>query len=141
MSRAERSEADFADDPQPPTGGVYEWYQRGLSLLDAGSPAAALQLFERAADAEPSSHSLREALARAQFDAGRYAEAAENFAIIVEENPVDDYAQFGLGLAATRNGEFDRAVEHLAVAVGLRPERMQYRAALRAARASRERRG
>lgn len=125
----------------PPVGGVYEWYQRGLSLLEAGSPAAALQLFERAADAEPNLHSVREALGRAQFDSGRYQEAAESFAIIVDENPVDDYAQFGLGLAATRNGELDRAVEHLTVAVTLRPERDQYRNALRVARRTREVRG
>ncbi|MQA05957.1 MAG: tetratricopeptide repeat protein [Streptosporangiales bacterium] len=123
------------DDPTPPRGGVYEWYQRGLSLLAAGSPAAALQLFERAADAEPTKHSVREALGRAQYDAGQYAAAAESFAIIVDENPVDDYALFGLGLAATRNGELDRAVEHLTVAVALRPERPHYRKALRVARA------
>lgn len=132
------SEEEPARDLTPPAGGVYEWYQRGLSLLESGSPAAALQLFERAADAEPTSHSVREALGRAQFDAGRYAEAAESFAIIVDENPVDDYAQFGLGLAATRNGDLDTAVEHLTVAVVLRPERDQYRSALHAARATRE---
>lgn len=135
------SQEEPAGDQGAPAGGVYDWYKRGLSLLQAGSPAAALQLFEWAADAEPESHSVREALGRAQFDAGRYAEAEESFAKIVDENPVDDYAQFGLGLAATRNGDLDTAVKHLTVAVTLQPERDHYRSALQAARATREARG
>lgn len=126
-----------AGNTTPPRGGVYEWYQRGLALLASGSPAAALQLFERAVRAEPTKHSVREALGRAQYDAGHYAAAVESFAKIVDENPVDDYAQFGLGLAATKNGDLDCAVEHLTVAVTLRPEREHYRSALQTARATR----
>jgi len=34
-----------------PHGDVYTWYQRGLELLSRGSPAAAAQLLERAAEA------------------------------------------------------------------------------------------
>jgi hypothetical protein len=81
--------------------------------------------------------SAREALARAQFDAGWYAEARDSFAVIVEANPADDYAQFGLGLAATRTGDFETAVEHLALAVAMRPELPHYRRALHGARAAR----
>jgi tetratricopeptide (TPR) repeat protein len=82
-----------------PHGDVYTWYQRGLELLGRGSPAAAAQLLERAAEAEPGSRSVLEALARAQFDTRRYDEAAATFRRIVEASPSDDYAQFGLGLA------------------------------------------
>ena len=64
---------------QGPGGDSYAWYRRGLDLLSRGSPAAAAELLERAAEAEPGARSIREALARAQFDAGRYAQAAENF--------------------------------------------------------------
>ena len=49
------------EDPRggaAPEGGVYEWYTRGLELLRSGSAAAALQLLTRAAEAEPSSHSI-----------------------------------------------------------------------------------
>ncbi|MEA2438550.1 MAG: hypothetical protein QOF65_3106 [Thermoleophilaceae bacterium] len=120
-----------------PGGGVYEWYRRGLDLLSQGNAAAAAQLLDRAADAEPESRSVREALARAQFDAGRYAEARESFAAIVAVNPTDDYAQFGLGLAATRTGDLVTAVEHLALAVAMRPELPHYRRALHGARAAR----
>src|SRR3569833_2998995 len=92
------------DSPGTPGGEVYDWYQRGLNLLEGGSPAAAIQVLEHAAAAEPSSRSVREALARAQSGAKRYAEAAENFRMIVEADPAEDYALFGLGEPA-RTGE------------------------------------
>jgi tetratricopeptide (TPR) repeat protein len=119
-----------------PSGGVYEWYQRGLDLLGTGSPAAAVQLLQRAAEAEPSSRSIREALARAQFGAKRFADAADSFRSIVEDNPSEDYALFGLGLALSRLGDFESAVEHLALAAAMRPDNKHYTNALRHARAT-----
>jgi tetratricopeptide (TPR) repeat protein len=121
-----------------PGGGVYEWYQRGLQLLGNGNPAAAAQLLSRAAEAEPGSRSVREALARAQYDAGRYQEAIESFTELIAGNPTDDYAQFGLGLAASRAGELQLAAEHLALAVAMRPDLGHYARALRGVRARRE---
>ncbi|MDX6287316.1 MAG: hypothetical protein QOG53_2801 [Frankiales bacterium] len=117
--------------------GVYDWYRRGLDLLTQGHPAAATQVLARAAVAQPESRSVREALARAQYDSGSYADAKESFAYIVEADPTDDYAQFGLGLSASRTGDHGTAVEHLALAVAMRPELAHYRRALRAARAAR----
>jgi tetratricopeptide (TPR) repeat protein len=120
-----------------PGGGVYEWYQRGLQLLGNGNPAAAAQLLSRAAEAEPGSRSVREALARAQYDAGRYQEAIESFTELIAGNPTDDYAQFGLGMAASRAGELQLAAEHLALAVAMRPDITHYARALRGVRARR----
>ncbi len=128
------------DDDGRPVGDVYEWYVRGVDLLRQGSPAAAIQLLSRAADAEPWSRSVREALARAQYAAGHYPQAQENFAAIVAVDPADDYAQFGLGVAARRNGDLRTAVEHLALAVALRPGVGHYDRALRGARAALDRR-
>jgi tetratricopeptide (TPR) repeat protein len=122
-----------------PEGGVYEWYQRGLQLLTTGDPAAAATLLARAAEAEPGSRSLREALARAQYDAGRYREAIDSFTRLISENPADDYAQFGLGLAASRAGDLELAAEHLALAVALRPDLGHYARELRGVRARRTR--
>ncbi|TDD63967.1 tetratricopeptide repeat protein [Actinomadura darangshiensis] len=119
-----------------PEGGVYEWYTRGLELLRGGSAAAALQLLTRAAEAEPQSHSIREALARAQFGVRRFDAAAENFRWIVEEEPAEDYARFGLGLSLSRMGDFAGAVEQLALAAAMRPENQDYARALRHARAT-----
>ncbi|QXG76016.1 tetratricopeptide repeat protein [Modestobacter sp. L9-4] len=124
-------------DPGQPDGGVYEWYQRGLQLLAARNPAAAATLLERAVAAEPASRSVREALARAQYDAGRYRDAIDSFTSLIAANPTDDYAQFGLGLAASRAGDLELAAEHLALAVAMRPDLDHYARALRGVRARR----
>lgn len=131
----------YADAPPPPPdvypqGEVYDWYVRGVDLLDGGNAAAAVQLLTHVATAEPESRSVREALARAQFDAGQYSDARDSFAWIIEVNPADDYAQFGLGLAAAKTGEYQLAVEHLALAAAMRPDITHYATALRGARAA-----
>ena len=120
-----------------PEGGVYEWYQRGMQLLGTGHPAAAATLLERAAEAEPGSRSVLEGLARAQYDAGRYDDAIASFTRLIAVNPTDDYAQFGLGLAASRAGHLRLAAEHLALAVAMRPDLGHYTRALRGVRARR----
>src|SRR6202050_3936617 len=124
-----------------PEEDVHAWYRRGLELLANGSPAAAAQVLQRASMAEPASRSVREALARAQFDAGRYAEAAGNFEMIVAASPSDDYAHFGLGLALARTGQPAAAAEHLALAVAMRPDAPHYTEALRSVRATLRARG
>jgi tetratricopeptide (TPR) repeat protein len=120
-----------------PSGGVYDWYRRGMDLLSRGEAAAAAQVLAHAAAAEPGSHSIREALSRAQFDSGRYAEARDSFRTLVEANPNDDYAHFGLGLAAQRLGDLATAAEHLALAAAMRPDNRHYGEALRGVRATR----
>ncbi len=119
-----------------PGGEVYEWYRRGKALLDGGNANAAVQVLGHAVAAEPGSRSAREALARAQFDSGQYLDARDSFAWIVAHDPADDYAQYGLGLAARRTGDLRSAVEHLALAVAMRPDLSHYTQALRGARAA-----
>ena len=120
-----------------PDGSVYDWYHRGLQLLGERHPEAAATLLARAAEAEPGSRSILEALARAQYDAGRYDEAMASFTRLITGNPTDDYAHFGLGLAASRAGELGVAAEHLALAAAMRPEVHHYAQALRGVRARR----
>lgn len=115
---------------------VYDWYQRGLELLASGSADAAALLFERAVAAEPTTSSLREAWARALSDARRFAEAAEQFQVLVEREPHDDYARFGLGYTRFRLGDIEGAAQHLAMAVTMRPDRQDYARALDQARAT-----
>ncbi|MBX5447954.1 MAG: tetratricopeptide repeat protein [Acidothermus cellulolyticus] len=114
---------------------VYDWYTRGLRLLESGSAAAAEQVLHRAAQAAPGSRSILEALGRAQFQSRRYRAARESFERIVDANPTDDYAQFGMGLAAARAGDLLTAVEHLALAAAMRPDIAHYRQELHRARA------
>ena len=125
-----------SEGPEGPQDDPHAWYQRGLELLSRGSPAAAAQILERAARAEPGSRSVREALARAQFDARRYSEAADNFRLIVEASPADDYAHFGLGLSLARSGDPASAAEYLALAAAMRPDAQHYIRALLAVRAT-----
>ncbi|MFG1927460.1 tetratricopeptide repeat protein [Cryptosporangium sp. NPDC048952] len=118
-----------------PTGEAYDWFRRGEELLRQGNAAAAAQLLQRALAADPGSRSARESLARALFDSEQYEEARELFAQIVADHPSDDYAQFGLGLAALRTGDPKVAVEHLSLAVAMKPHDHHYATALRNARA------
>ncbi|WP_336208993.1 tetratricopeptide repeat protein [Nonomuraea sp. LPB2021202275-12-8] len=119
-----------------PDGDVYDWYQRGVKLLQEGSPAAAAALLQRAAVAEPDSRSIREALARAQFNSRQYSEAASSFRWIVDANPAEDYAYFGLGLSLWRTGDIEAAQEPLAIAVAMRPDERHYVSALKGVRAT-----
>jgi tetratricopeptide (TPR) repeat protein len=130
---------DGPAEPPPdvlPQGEIYDWYSRGVSLLEGGDSAAAVVLLTHVAEVEPKSRSVREALARSQFDSGLYVEAVESFAWIIEQNPADDYAQFGLGLASAKTGDLKSAVEHLALAAAMRPDISHYSIALRGARAA-----
>jgi Flp pilus assembly protein TadD len=131
-----RPEEKAAGQPVPGADDVHAWYRQGMDLLGRGSAAAAAQVLQRASMAEPGSRSVREALARAQFDAGRYADAADNFRMIVEASPSDDYAHFGLGLSLARIGDPAAAAEYLALAAAMRPDAAHYTEALRSVRAT-----
>ncbi len=119
-----------------PAGEVYDWFVRGLGLLESGNADAAASLLAHAHEREPESASILEALARATFDAGRYAEAGRLFGELVETTPDNDYARFGLGLTRMRVGDVPGAVEQLALATAMRPARGDYQRALREARAT-----
>ncbi|WP_067179165.1 tetratricopeptide repeat protein [Microtetraspora niveoalba] len=134
MIQGRHGPSDYQQDG--PAGGVYEWFQRGVKLLEEGSPAAAAALLERAAHAEPESRSIREALARAQFNSRRYADAVGSFRWIVDANPTEDYAYYGLGMALWRTGDIEGAQEPLAVAVAMRPDLRHYVSALTQVRAT-----
>ncbi|MFC1430005.1 tetratricopeptide repeat protein [Streptacidiphilus sp. N1-3] len=123
-------------DEGAPAGDVYDWFRRGSELLESGHPGAAEQLLTRAAAAEPGSTAIREALARAQFDAGAYPAALESFRELAGADPANDYAQFGWGLTAARIRDFEESAVHLALAVAMRPDLAHYRAALKQTRAT-----
>ena len=63
---------ETAPDDDPAGHDTYDLYQRGLELLGRGSAAAAAQLLERAAAAEPQSRSVLEALARPSSSSPRW---------------------------------------------------------------------
>jgi Flp pilus assembly protein TadD len=122
------------DDGRP--AGAYELFQRGMALLEGGDAAAAATVLERAVVQEPSSASVLEAYARAQFDAGRPGDALDSFRRLVELTPDADYARFGYGVCLSRVGRFEEAAEQLELARVMHPHREDYRQELRQVRAT-----
>ncbi len=109
---------------------AYDWYQRGMALLKTGDVHAAATLLEKAAAAEPRKSSIHEALARAYFRSGRFAAALEQFTLVLEISPTNDYAHFGAGLCLGRLGKLREAVGHLKLANVMRPGNADYEDAL-----------
>ena len=106
---------------------VYDLFQRGIALLESGDYSAATIPLEKASRIEPDKTSIREALGRAYFRSGRYAQASEEFKAVVERAPVNDFAHFCLGRSLEKTGRWQEARRHLALASNLRPERADYR--------------
>jgi Flp pilus assembly protein TadD len=109
---------------------AYELFRRGSDLLAAGRAHQAVIPLEWARDAAPRHGSVREALGRAYYGAGRTSSAKAEFSEALEIDPSNDYAHFGLGLCLARAGERARALGHLRLAVVMRPEVDVYRQAL-----------
>ena len=87
-------------------------------------------LLGRAKLLEPDKASIREALGRALYLAGRNARARREFAKAVQIEPANDYAHFGLALACAKTGQTARAIAQLKLAIAMRPDVDVYRTAL-----------
>jgi len=124
--------------PQGPSDGsgeAYSRFQEGSRLLDSGNTHAAIVALERARDLEPDKGSIREALARAYYRSQRVDQARAEIEKVLELDPVNDYAHFGLGLCLLRSGDRDGARGHLKLATIMRPDDEHYQQALRQASA------
>lgn len=111
---------------KPQKDSTFTLYRRGIELLEEEDFEQAAAPLEEAARRAPEKTSVREALGRAYFRCGRFAEAAVEFGAVVERHAVDDYAHFCLGRALAKTGETERARHHLALASNLRPDRRDY---------------
>ena len=109
---------------------AYNAFSEGMRLLADGNVHAAVIALEHARDLEPTKGSVREALARAYFRTGRFSAAEQEFNATLDIEPVNDYAQFGVGLCRLRAGDRARARGHLRLATVMRPDNADYRAAL-----------
>jgi len=113
--------------PDPASDDAYALFQRGLSLLAESHWAQAAVSLEKAKRLEPDKTSIREALGRAYFRSGRYRRAASEFSAVVERSPANDYAHFCLGRSFEKLGDRRSARRHLSLAVGMRPDRTDYK--------------
>lgn len=116
-------------------GEAYLRFQEGSRLLDSGNAHAAVVALERARQLEPDKGSIREALARAYFRSQQVDAARAEFEKVLELDPVNDYAHFGLGMCLLRKGDRAAARGHLKIATIMRPEEEAYQDALRQASA------
>ena len=116
-------------------GEAYTRFQEGSRLLDSGNAHAAVVALERARELEPDKGSIREALARAYFRSQRVEAARVEFEKVLELDPVNDYAHFGLGMCLLRKGDRAAARGHLKIATIMRPGEEAYQDALRQASA------
>lgn len=116
-------------------GEAYLRFQEGSRLLDSGNAHAAVVALERARELEPDKGSIREALARAYFRSQQVDAARAEFEKVLELDPVNDYAHFGLGMCLLRKGDRAAARGHLKIATIMRPEEEAYQDALRQASA------
>lgn len=112
---------------EPAIEPTYTLYRRGIELLEDGDFVDATEPLAEAARREPEKSSVREALGRAYYRAGRFSQAVTEFEAVVEHHHVNDFAHFCLGRALAKTGETERARHHLALAANLRPERRDYR--------------
>ncbi len=122
--------------PEPTEEDAYELLQRGHALLKARHNAQAAIVLERAARIERRKGSIIEALARAYYNSGQPARAAEAFEELLEIDPSAHYGHFGLGLSFKRLGRREEARTHLRLAVALDPRSHIYRRALERLEAS-----
>jgi Flp pilus assembly protein TadD len=106
---------------------VYELFQRGTQLLEAGHNHQATIPLSKARDLAPDKTSIREALGRALFHAQRYEQAAREFEAVIDRAPTNDFAQFCLGRSLQMLGRHAEARKPLALAACLQPSRGDYR--------------
>jgi Flp pilus assembly protein TadD len=115
---------------------TYDLFQQGREQMAAGMNAQATVALEKAKRREPEKTSIREALGIAYFRIRRFAEAEQEFRVILELRPVDHYAHFALGRCLEKQGRPEEAVPHYKMATFFRPESRDYRKALEALEAA-----
>ena len=109
---------------------AYRHFQQGQRHLKDGLSAQATVALEKAKRDEPRKASIREALGLAYYRIHRFAEAEEEFRVVLELEPTDHYAHFVLGRCLERKSKFTEARAHYKLAVSLHPGNDDYASAL-----------
>lgn len=96
-------------------------YNLGAALLDWKKARAAAEVLRGAAAQAPDDGALRLLLARACFASRAYAEAAELYARVVEEDPQHFRAHYNLAYSLEAEGRDDEAIDVYQKALKRRP--------------------
>ena len=110
---------------------TYELFQEGRQRLKKGMAAQATVPLEKAKRLEPAKASIREALGIAYFRIHRYEEAEQEFRVVLELSPTDDYAHYALGRCLEKQGRANEANGHYKLASSLRPGTRRYTSRIR----------
>jgi NAD-dependent dihydropyrimidine dehydrogenase PreA subunit len=104
-------------------------FNQGVASAQSGDVEGAIRRFSRALTFDPDSVEARENLAGMLCQSGRFAEGVEQFELALERNPNDagTHALCAQALLAAHAPE--RALEHLAEALRLAPDRAEWRLA------------
>ena len=94
----------------------------GSGLLTRGELAAASASLARARELRPRDPQVLGLHGQSLYKQGRYEEAAEAYARLVDESPVEAAARVNLGLASLKAKRHADAVRQLEVALDLNPE-------------------
>ena len=105
---------------------AYDSFQEGRRRLKKGMAAQATVPLEKAKRLEPAKASIREALGIAYFRLQRWEDAEEEFRVMLELAPVDDYAHYALGRCLEKQGRSHEANGHYKLARSLRPGSEDY---------------
>jgi len=105
---------------------AYDLYQQGRDLLKQGMAAQATVALEKAKRLEPAKASIREALGIAYFRIQRWRKAEEEFRVVLELSPTDDYAHYALGRSLEKQGRDAEANGHYKLASSMSPDSERY---------------
>ena len=87
---------------------AYELFHKGKKLSDSNDHLKAVMDLEKAMTIEPEKSSIREALARSYYNSGLYDSAKKQFNKVIELDPSNDYAYFGMGLCLLKEGKIEK---------------------------------
>ncbi len=94
---------------------------RGSDLLSKGEAEPARASLERALELRAKDPKVLGLLGQAYYRLGLFERAAEVYARLVDDNPVEPGARVNLGLANLKAKHYDEAVKQLSIAVDLQP--------------------
>lgn len=108
---------------------AYSLFVRGKELLKSNNPAQASTVLERAKKLQPKKGSIREALGQAYYNCQKYDLAKQEFSKVVQIDPSNHYAYFGLGLTYEKLGNSGAARKNLKIALAMEPNNQDYQKA------------
>jgi Flp pilus assembly protein TadD len=118
----------------PAPEGIFESFRRAEMLIARQRPLDALAALAPVLESRPDSVSVQLLAGRAYLNSAQLQRAEAAFARVVDLDPSDHYARFGLGKALHRQGRLDEAHTQLRMAAAMDP-RPEYQEALGEVRA------